>query len=84
MKAEKEILGTGKDMPFIFDPARGRAEGHFSDRHYKASPGGTSIYSPGDVHNDFAGAQSISYFTFRFRPDELRKASLDFPRKHKG
>ncbi|OGV49050.1 MAG: hypothetical protein A2017_02765 [Lentisphaerae bacterium GWF2_44_16] len=111
MKAEKEILGTGKDTPFIFDLARGRVEGRFNvrqgsfnekffhchphfellyivegerevifkDRRYKASAGELLIYCPGDVHNDFGGTPSISYFTFRFRPDELRKAALDFP-----
>lgn len=50
-----------------------------NDVHYSAKSGDLMIFRPGDAHIEYAGSRAVSYFVFRFRPDELSSADISFP-----
>ena len=58
---------------------RGVRAVELNGRHYKARSGDLLVFRPNEYHAEYAGTKTASYFVFRFRPDELVKAHLNFP-----
>jgi len=50
---------------------------------YRARRGDLMIFRPGDVHREYSGSKTISYFVMRFHPDELSSARLEFPKRER-
>jgi AraC-like DNA-binding protein len=48
---------------------------------YRARRGDLMIFRPGDVHREYSGSKTISYFVIRFHPEELSSARLEFPQR---
>lgn len=46
---------------------------------YKAGAGDLIVFRPGEPHVEYAGSRAVSYFVFRFRPEELSRSRLEFP-----
>jgi AraC-like DNA-binding protein len=46
---------------------------------YRARRGDLMIFRPGEVHREYSGSKTISYFVIRFQPEELSSARLEFP-----
>jgi len=59
---------------------RGVRKLELNGREYSAEAGDLMIFRPGDAHIEFAGTDTISYFFFRFKPEELAKKGVEFPR----
>jgi AraC-like DNA-binding protein len=59
---------------------KGVREVNLGGRHFTARAGDILIFRPNDYHEEYAGTKTISFFCFRFRPDELNEARLEFPR----
>jgi AraC-like DNA-binding protein len=49
------------------------------DKTYRARRGDLMIFRPGDVHREYSGSKTISYFVIRFHPEDLSSARLEFP-----
>jgi AraC family transcriptional regulator, arabinose operon regulatory protein len=49
-------------------------------QEYRAEAGDLIVFRPGEAHNEYAGTRAISYFVYRFRPEELSSSHLEFPR----
>ncbi len=48
-------------------------------REYRAEAGDLIVFHPGEPHTEYAGTHSISYFVYRFRPEDLSNSHLEFP-----
>jgi AraC-like DNA-binding protein len=53
------------------------------DKTYRARRGDLMIFRPGDVHREYSGSKTISYFVIRFHPEELSSARLEFPQRER-
>ncbi|XHR28939.1 MAG: helix-turn-helix domain-containing protein [Chthoniobacteraceae bacterium] len=49
-------------------------------REYRAEAGDLIVFRPGEAHGEYAGTRTISFFVYRFRPEELSNSHLEFPR----
>jgi len=50
-----------------------------NEREYRAEAGDLIVFRPGEPHFEYGGSNTISYFVFRFRPEELSRSQLAFP-----
>jgi AraC-like DNA-binding protein len=50
---------------------------------YRAEVGDLIVFRPGEPHVEYAGSRQVSYFVFRFRPEELSRSCLEFPARHR-
>lgn len=48
-------------------------------RCFQARPGHLVVFRPEQEHWEHPGTKHISYFVFRFRPDELTEVGMEFP-----
>lgn len=58
---------------------RGVREFYLGGRNHRAEAGDLMIFRPGEPHVEYAGSRSVSYFVFRFQPDDLMHSRLEFP-----
>ena len=63
---------------------RGTRNLELNGRQYSADAGDLMIFRPGDAHIEFAGTETVSYFVFRFKAEDLSEAGIEFPRVDKA
>jgi AraC-like DNA-binding protein/mannose-6-phosphate isomerase-like protein (cupin superfamily) len=58
---------------------KGRRDLWMHGREYSAQTGDLIVFRPEESHMEYAGTKAISYFVYRFYPEELSSSHLEFP-----
>lgn len=58
---------------------RGARKLWLGGREYRAEAGDLIVFRPGEPHFEYAGSRTVSYFVYRFRPEELSSSHIEFP-----
>lgn len=58
---------------------KGRRDLWMNGKEYRAEAGDLIVFRPGEPHVEYAGSHTVSFFVFRFLPEELSQSRLEFP-----
>jgi AraC-like DNA-binding protein len=63
---------------------KGRRDLWINGRDYSAEAGDLIVFRPEEPHTEYAGTKMVSYFVYRFCPEDLSHSHLEFPETPHG